>query len=289
MAVTAQQVRKYYENNTKTFLALSKDGKTKNIHQALWAEGVNSREEAVSFSNELMLRQLDVLKEKLPDSPMHVLDLGCGVGSSLMYLAEKKREPNQFTGISISPTQIQLAQQAAKQLGLDNSCDFIEGDFQQLPDLPPVHLGYAIEAFLHAPDSAGFFQEIGKKIVKGGRLALVDDFLTEKKSDSSIDHKKQKYLREFQSGWLAGSLISVPKAKELAEQAGFRMIRNENLTPFMEIGRPRDKFIGLMIRVAGKWMRNSIYFQSLTGGYAKQQCLKNDWVNYRFLVFEKVR
>ena len=73
-----EEVRKYYENNTPRFLRLGKHVGTQNIHQALWAEGVETPEEAVSYSNKLVLEVLSQLSTDFGGELIRVLDLGCG-------------------------------------------------------------------------------------------------------------------------------------------------------------------------------------------------------------------
>ena len=210
------------------------------------------------------------------------------VGSSLFYLSERFEGEGEFTGVTISPLQAELAEARRQELIPNKKCRFLAGDFLNLPDLPQQHLGYAIEAFVHAANPEHFFQEAGKVIQAGGKLVLVDDFLSEKaESAEMLNQQARRWLKDFRAGWLAKSLISVEQLSDFAAKAGFSLAKNRNLTPYMEIGRLRDQFIGLMIRFAGPAMRRSTYFRSLTGGYAKQQCLKTGLVSYRQLILEK--
>ena len=166
-------------------------------------------------------------------------------------------------------------------------CRFIEADFHKLPDLRPIHFAYAIEAFVHSPNADLFFEQVAGQLSTGGKLVLCDDFLmaTDKQR---LSPQERRWIQDYQEGWLAGSLMTVADAEAKAKAVGLRLIDDQNLTPYMEIGRPRDQLIGLMKRVAGRWMRRSIYFRSMIGGYGKQQCLKRDVINYRLLTFESV-
>lgn len=241
-------------------------------------------EEAVNWSNELVRRELDL---SLPaQGPTQILDLGCGVGSSLFHLAAIHRGDARFWGVSISEVQIELARQFANQEDGGQRCEFLCGDFLDLPEMPEMHFAYAIEAFLHATSPSRFFESVGSALGPGARLVLIDDVLSERGAKTGLSRKEQGWLDEFRSGWLAGSLVSVESARTHAARAGLRLLSSENLSMDMRLGRPRDKLIGLMRRVAAPYMRKSTYLRSLSGGYAKQQCLKNGLVEYRKLVFE---
>ncbi|RMG74634.1 MAG: class I SAM-dependent methyltransferase [Bacteroidetes bacterium] len=285
----AARVRAYYENNTRLFLRLGKDQGTQNIHQALWAEGITTQAEAVNYANQRVLSEVRRWGSLLsPGEPVSVLDLGCGVGSGLFFLDTHYDGPARFQGITISPTQAAIAQQRGKAVA-DSRVQVLEGDFLNLPETGPVHVAYAIEAFLHAADAARFFQQVGRRLVKGGRLLLIDDFLSPTGAKPGLSAEQQRWLDDFRAGWLAGSLLPVEEVSALAGLAGLKLVQDTDFTPLMALGRPRDRLIGSMMKVAGSLMRRSTYFQSLTGGYAKQQCLKQGLVQYRELVFEKGR
>ncbi|MEL7342395.1 MAG: class I SAM-dependent methyltransferase, partial [Bacteroidota bacterium] len=248
---------------------------------------VNSSDQAVNYSNQLVLESLQELAERSPKEALSCIDLGCGVGSSLLYLLQKGSSKWQGWGLTISPAQVKLAKEFQARLGIENA-SFQEGDFLYWPDeLPPMDFAYAIEAFLHATDPKAFFQAASKGLKSGGKLVLIDDFLTPKGRKGTISQTQQANLSAFRHGWMAGSLISTEEATVIAEEYGFQLRRTLNLTPYMRLGRPRDKVIGLMSAIAGKWMQRSTYFKMMHGGYAKQQSLKQDLLRYQLMEWEK--
>ena len=281
--VTTQAVKKYYDNNTGFFLSLGTGKKNKSIHRAVWGEGVHNRNEAQEYAHQLILKTIGTLSH---NHDIHVLDLGCGVGSTLFYLAEKYSQKAQFTGVTISTKQVKMAKGINKKLGF--SCQFMAADFLHLPAMPPVDFAYAIEAFIHAQDAVAFFQEAGRVLKPGGRLVLIDDFLTEKGSNESLPAKQQEWMESVEKGWMAGTLITPEQAAQYARKVDLSLAQNENLTPYLELKRPRDQLISVMVQLIGKWAYQSTYFRSLRGGDALQKCLLNGLLAYRMLVFEKV-
>ena len=88
----AQRVRRYYDNNATTFERLGQGGTS--IHRAVWGPGVSSRADAMHYVDELLLDIVSRLPpdelDGVPDGPRPtVVDLGCGLGASLLYLADR--------------------------------------------------------------------------------------------------------------------------------------------------------------------------------------------------------
>ncbi len=282
-SLTAQQVKKYYDHNTEFFLSLGTGKKNKSIHRAVWGAGVKNRDEAQEYANKLILQ---ALKKASTSSPPEILDLGCGVGSTLFYLNEHFAGKAKYTGVTISNKQVAIAKDINQKLGY--SCQFMQADFLQLPPLPPINFAYAIEAFIHAPDAASFFEESARVLEKGGKLVLIDDFLTEKGNYSNLPAKQKQWLEDVAKGWMAGSLITTKNIEKIALTHRLKLTENQDLTPHLELRRPRDQFIEVLVKLLGKLAYHSQYFRSLRGGDALQKCLLNGLLEYRMLVFEKL-
>lgn len=261
-------VKSFYEKNTRRFIRFGGGRDEKVIHREVWGEGVKTKRDAFHFSHALIRDHLPKAQDRV-----RVLDLGCGVGSSLKYLISCEGERVECVGVSISPLQVAEARR------LVPDCKFLEADFTSLPELKPFQLAYAIEAFVHAPSPEQFFASVSRVLVEGGLLILIDDFL-EAESDSS-------QLRRFREGWKLGSLLALPKVEYFAENAGLQLTENLDLTPYLNLGRPRDWFIKAMVHIPGVIKLSPAYLGSLDGGDALQTCLKQGLIKYRMLCFTK--
>ena len=149
----ARQVTSYYDRNTARFLRWGKDEGTFNLHGALWPPEVTSLNAAMHYSNELVAREI----ERCPCPVNRVLDLGCGVGGSLFYLGRRLSQIPSFTGISLSPLQINIARQ---RVPVDQKArfHFEAGCFLQLPaERFKADFSFSIEAFTHSPAPEVFF------------------------------------------------------------------------------------------------------------------------------------
>ena len=139
-----EQVRRYYDRNTSSFVALGQGGSVGAIHRAVWGPGTTTREQAFHFVED---RIADVVRRL---GSTHVVDLGCGVGASLCYLAEAAADHG--TGVTLSPIQVRAARERIESEGLSDRVACIEGDFGNLPDgMQAADVAYAIESFVHAP------------------------------------------------------------------------------------------------------------------------------------------
>jgi SAM-dependent methyltransferase len=272
----ARQVRDYYDRNTGRFLRWGKDEGTGNLHGALWPPGVSSLGAAMHFSNELMAREI----EQCSTPVNRVLDLGCGVGGSLFYLGRRLPGVRCFTGVSLSPVQINSARQRIPETQRSRF-HFEEGCFLQLPaERFKADFSYAIEAFSHGTHPDAFFGVQATVLPPGGRLAIIDDFLSDEL------HTEGRLLGIYRRNWLLPGLRGLAALKFLAAEKGLRLIKDQNLTPYLRLGRPRDKAISLLVRWLGPWMERDTYLRALLGGDAKQKCYRQGLIHYRLLVFE---
>jgi SAM-dependent methyltransferase len=176
-----RQVRRYYDHNTGRFLKWGKGARTLNFHGALWHPDVKTLAGAMHYSNELVAREI----EQWPYPVNRVLDLGCGVGGSIFYLARRLSRVRSFTDISLSLLQIDTARQRIPD-AQKNRIHFTEGCFLQLPTgRLKADFSYSIEAFTHCSDPEIFFAVQADLLAPGGRLAIVDDCLSDEMGPSS--------------------------------------------------------------------------------------------------------
>jgi cyclopropane fatty-acyl-phospholipid synthase-like methyltransferase len=274
-----EHVRSYYDANTKKFERLGQGAAF--VHRGVWALSVKMPHEAFCYVENLLL-------ENLPsrDLPV-VLDLGCGLGASLMYLA--RRRPIIGKGITISPTQARRAQELIAGAALDKNVECRIGNFLSLPeDWTHVDLAFSIEAFVHGPDPVKYFSEVARVLRPGGRLAICDDFLTaEAKASSS--RRTNRWIEDFRRGWRIGSLITAEQAGEMAEGVGLKPLSASDLTPYLRLGGLRNRFLRLAADLARliPVARAAPYWGSLIGGAALQRGQRSGVLAYRLLVFEK--
>ena len=272
-----QQIAQYYDSNTARFLSLGGSGDVAAIHRAIWAPGVTTQAQAFGFLNQLVA---NALQPALPEETgaARVLDLGCGVGGTATLVAQTLDV--HVTGVTLSPAQVQLAQQRAEALGLASRVNFALGSFSAMPELPASHGAYAIESFVHADDAAGFFTMAAKHLLPGARLVLCDDFLNPPHTAEA-----KACVARFRRGWHLNKLLSEEDTCALAQSAGFRLVEVQDLSAHLRGFHPLLLWaVSTLTRVPLPWA----YWHNLAGGTALQRCVKKGWTRYLALIWERV-
>jgi SAM-dependent methyltransferase len=270
-------VRRYYDDHTSAFLALGQGGRLGAIHRAVWGPGVGDRRAAFHYVEDRIAELIPRLSNA-SDAP-HVVDLGCGVGGSLHYLAD--RLPIRGTGITVSPVQARLA----ARLGADHSdrVQCLAGDYGDLPpQLAPADLAFAIESFVHAPDPVRFFEQCRQLVRPNGLLAICDDFRQPGGGPAAA-----RAIEQFCQGWRINTLIEPDELRAHARAAGFAHDTTLDLSPFLEIHRLRDRLIDTLLGVLTWIPFARARISHLAGGRALQTCLKRGWVSYQLAVFRR--
>jgi len=282
------QVRRYYDRNTPSFIALGEGGGVGAIHRAVRGPGVTTREQAFHFAED---RVADLVRRVAARStasaagtvadPPHVVDLGCGVGASLCYLAGQL--PIIGTGVTLSPIQVRVANERIESAGLSDRVACIEGDYADLPgDMRAADVAFAIESFVHGPDPARFFAEAARLVRPGGALVICDD--VRRRTNS---RQAERAIRRFQHGWHVNSLLEAGELQSLAGEAGFEHESTEDLSAYLELRRPRDRAIGAAVAIFGRLPLERTRFGHLVGGSALQQSLAGGWIGYDLMVFAR--
>lgn len=272
------QVQRYYDRHTAAFLRYGQGGGADAIHRAVWGPGVETRAAAFHYVEDRIAEQLDGPRGVAEPT---VVDLGCGVGGSLRHLAA--RLPIRGVGVTLSPVQARLAAERIRAAGLDGRIRCVVGDYADPGlDLPAADLVYAIESFVHGPDPAAFFAQCARVVRPGGLLIVCDDVLR-----AAGGRRARRAVDRFRRGWRINVLPDRDGLRALAAGAGFEHVATRDLTPFLELNRPRDRALGLLAALAG-WLPVEARMGHLTGGAALRTCLRRGWIGYDLALFRSV-
>ena len=97
------EVSVYYEKNTARFLRFGGGGDVGAIHRKVCAPEVKTKNEAFLYINRCIEGTIQDYFVSA-SSPLRIIDLGCGVGGTALWLSEHL---NAFvTGISNNPLQL---------------------------------------------------------------------------------------------------------------------------------------------------------------------------------------
>ena len=278
-SVDVEQVRRFYDRHTPAFVSFGQRGSDGAIHRAVWGPGTSSRRQAFRYVED----RIAELIQRLPPSfeASHVVDLGCGVGASLCYLAA--RLPVRGTGITVSPVQARIAERRIRAAGLADRIRCVEGDYCDLPDdIVAADLAYAIESFVHGSNPSRFFAQCRRLVRPGGLLVICDDF------KRSADEAAAGTIERFCRGWQVNTLLERGEVRALARAAGFEHESTDDLSPYLEIRRVRDRVGQVRLRLLGSRPLGATRFDYLRGGAALQTCLDRGWIGYDLARFRRV-
>jgi tocopherol O-methyltransferase len=156
-----------------------------------------------------------------------VLDVGCGLGGSSLWLA--RHLDCRVVGITISPTQAGIAADRAHEESLDSRASFLVLDANRL-DLAESSFDvvWCIECSEHLLNKAKFFRDCARVLRPGGRLALCAWLAGEGPgADTAM-------VAEVCRGMLCPSLGSRSEHRRWMTDAGFEAVEVEDLTRRVE-------------------------------------------------------
>lgn len=188
--------------------------------------------------------QIDLIEELLQwagvEEAQHILDVGCGIGGSSLYLAQKYNA--QATGITLSSFQANRAKQRAQAMGLSQKAEFLVVDAQNMPFADnSFDLVWALESGEHMPDKVKFMQECYRVLQPGGKLIMVTwcHRPTDARSGGILTADEQKHLNEIYEVYHLPYTIALPEYEAIARHLDLNNIRTADwstaVAPFWDV------------------------------------------------------
>ena len=185
--------------------------------------------------------QIDLIEELLDwagvDEVHNLVDVGCGIGGSTLYLAEKFGAT--ATGITLSPVQASRATERAK------TCvarvTFQVADALEMPFADSTFdLVWSLESGEHMPNKEMFLQECYRVLKPGGTLIMAT--WCHRSTDSlagDLTEDEQRHLQEIYRVYCLPYVISVPEYEAIAHRCGFQNLRTDDwsmaVAPFWDM------------------------------------------------------
>ena len=189
--------------------------------------------------------QIDLIEELLTwaavgeSRPQHILDVGCGIGGSTLYLADKFNAS--ATGITLSPAQVTRAKQRAQDAGLSQQAQFQVADALNMPFADnSFDLVWSLESGEHMPNKQKFLQECRRVLKPGGTFIMATwcHRPLDKPAGQLTDAERQQ-LAEIYRVYCLPYVISLPEYATIARDAGFQNIRTADwskaVAPFWDV------------------------------------------------------
>ncbi|MBF2078799.1 MAG: methyltransferase domain-containing protein [Synechococcales cyanobacterium T60_A2020_003] len=192
-----------------------------------------------TIAKERRQAQIDLIEELLTWAEVqrvdNLLDLGCGIGGSSVYLAQ--RYGATATGITLSPVQAARATERAAEAGVQ--AQFQVADALHTPfDDDAFDLVWSLESGEHMPDKVQFFREC-YRVLKPGGTFLCATWCHRPIDNTPLTAAEQRHLERIYQVYCLPYVISLPEYEQIATDLGFQNLRTADwstaVAPFWDV------------------------------------------------------
>ncbi|EMS61637.1 Tocopherol O-methyltransferase, chloroplastic [Triticum urartu] len=240
--------------------------------------------EAASMSDHRRA-QIRMIEEALafaavPDDPTNkpktIVDVGCGIGGSSRYLANKYGA--QCSGITLSPVQAERGNALAAAQGLSDKASFQVADAleQPFPD-GQFDLVWSMESGEHMPNKQKFVSELARVAAPGGTIIIVTwCHRNLAPSEDSLKPDELNLLKKICDAYYLPDWCSPSDYVKIAESLSLEDIKtadwSENVAPFWPaVIQSALTWKGLtsLLRSGWKTIKGALVMPLMIQGYKK--------------------
>lgn len=265
-----ERIRDFYDTLSPHF----RDLWGEHLHDGLYETGDETKEAA----QEKLVAYL-AAKAALPRGGRG-LDIGCGMGATSVWLA---RELGcDMTGITLSETQISIAQEFAQREGV--TAKFLQADADHVQFDEPFDFVWMVGVLGHLPNQHGFIEHSPRFLRPGGTFVLADWVVAPDIPPADFDRRVKPVI----DGMLMPEIASFDDYETWFGEAGYTLKLSQDLT--RETAKTWDE--GLSITQAPKILklaltlgRDALWLLSAIKGM--REAMARGLIRYGVLVAEK--
>ncbi len=212
-----EKIIQYYKDTENSYKDSWDLNNSLAIHYGYWDKTVKSFSQSLQQMNKVMMETAAI------KSTEKVLDAGCGVGGSSIYIATALG--CKVTGITLSERQVQQATGFARQKSMDQLVDFKRMNYcaTDFPDAS-FDVVWGCESICYADNKEQFIKEAFRLLKPGGRLVVADGFVAD------FDYNENFIIRQWLDGWYVNYLETPHRFESFMQQSGFCNINYRNIS-----------------------------------------------------------
>ena len=210
-----QKIAEYYDVTLPYYKRFwHRDPESNAIHYGFWEKNTRTLKEALLNENRFLMEAVGITEGA------KVLDAGCGIGGSAIWLAKNKKV--HVVGITLSERQLEKAKKLAMENGVSDKTEFYLNDFVNTGF--PEHsfdVVWAEESSCYAENKKVFLQEAYRILRRGGKVIVADGFLYREPQSE----QEENLYRDFLDGLVLPNLANIKQFRTDMEAVGFRNIK----------------------------------------------------------------
>ncbi|MBN1638245.1 MAG: methyltransferase domain-containing protein [Ignavibacteriales bacterium] len=278
-----KDIENYYDQTAVHYRIWWALEKGKSLHYGLWFNETKNFIEALNNTNKYLSELAKI------NSTDKVLDAGCGVGGSAIYIAQKFNA--KVTGITLSKKQVEKAKQNAQEEKVSELVNFEKRNYCSTGfEDKSFNVIWSIESVSSATSKFDFIKESFRLLKDGGRLVLSDYF----KIENITSEKDKSDIQKWLNGWAISDIENAENFTKMMEEVGFKNIKVIDMSK--EI-MPSVKRMYYSFFPGGFYSLIYNFFKPSVSRFAKShfrtayyqyKTLKNGLWNYKIIYGEKV-
>ena len=281
MSAHQQDIIDYFDQTHDDYRLLWGVDRHLGMHCGYFDESPRCHDEAVLNMNRVLATMAGI------SAGARVLDAGCGIGGSALWLAEKLGA--KVVGVNINPRQIAHARRLAERRRLQNQVQFHVSDFSATGLAgESFDVVWALESICYAADKPAVLAEAHRLLKPGGRLIIADAFLT--RENLTADEKR--LVQRWQRGWVIPGVASLEQFGLWLRQTGFRSNCFRDITQHVVPSSQRIYLASLLFYPLGlllHWvgLRSDIQTRGIASGFYQYQARQRGIGVYGIFLAEK--
>ncbi|HEV2012740.1 MAG TPA: methyltransferase domain-containing protein [Candidatus Dormibacteraeota bacterium] len=213
-------IRQYYDETWPDYRLLWLSPSNYAIHFGYWGERTHSHADALNQLNAELASRIGISRG------VRILDAGCGVGGSAIWLARQLGVD--VVGITPVASQVERARHFATEHHVSRQAQFLQQDYTGT-SFPAASFDvvWAMESLCHAADKRAFYEEARRVLRPGGRLGIVEYMRTTR----PLAGRGEALLHSWLSGWAIPDIATAEEHRQWAAASGLGNVELTDITP----------------------------------------------------------